>query len=95
LASDALLTTLHSLLENVLQTVDHFEISFHGAPFSWLEKPRKRMGRDVDCMADVLMGFHRSTFSKPNTKFNSDLAPMRFLGFSNHEKGAPRKEISK
>jgi hypothetical protein len=27
LASDALLTTLHSLLENVLQTVDHFDIS--------------------------------------------------------------------
>jgi hypothetical protein len=40
-------------------------------------------------MADVLMGFHRSTFPKPNTEFNSDLAPMRFLGFSNHEKGAP------
>jgi len=36
LASDSLLTTLHSLLENVLQTIDHFEISclgellFHG-----------------------------------------------------------------
>jgi hypothetical protein len=26
LASDALLTTFHSLLENVLQTIDHFEI---------------------------------------------------------------------
>jgi hypothetical protein len=25
LASDALLTTLHPLLENVLQTVDHFD----------------------------------------------------------------------
>jgi hypothetical protein len=71
LASDALLTTLHPLLENVLQTVDHFEISCLEAPFSWLEKPRNRMGRDLDCMADVLMGFHRSTFSKPNTGFNS------------------------
>jgi hypothetical protein len=39
LASDALLTTLHPFLENVLQTVDPFEISFLGAPFSWLEKP--------------------------------------------------------
>jgi hypothetical protein len=32
-ASDVLLTTLHPLLENVLKTVDHFEISellFHG-----------------------------------------------------------------
>jgi hypothetical protein len=27
LVSDALLTTLHLLLENVLQTVDHFKIS--------------------------------------------------------------------
>jgi hypothetical protein len=54
LASDALLTTLHPLLENVLQAVDHFEISCHGAPFSWMEKPRNRMGRDLDCMADLL-----------------------------------------
>jgi hypothetical protein len=30
LASNAILTTLHPLLENVLQTVDHFEISFLG-----------------------------------------------------------------
>jgi hypothetical protein len=44
LASDAPLTTLHPLLENVLQTIDHFEISCLGAPFSWLEKPRNRMG---------------------------------------------------
>jgi hypothetical protein len=44
LASDALLTTLHPFLENVLQTVDHFEISYLGAPFSWLKKPRNRMG---------------------------------------------------
>jgi hypothetical protein len=71
LASDALLTTLHPLLENVPETIDHFEISCLGAPFSWLEKPRNRMGRDLDCMADVLMGFHRSTFSKSNTEFNS------------------------
>jgi hypothetical protein len=44
LASDALLTTLHPLLENVMQTVDHFEISCLEALFSWLEKPRNRMG---------------------------------------------------
>jgi hypothetical protein len=36
LASDALLTTLHPLLENVLQTVNHFEISCLEAPFPWL-----------------------------------------------------------
>jgi hypothetical protein len=37
---------------------------------SWLEKPRNRTRRDLDCMADVLMGSHRSTFSKPNTEFS-------------------------
>jgi hypothetical protein len=40
-----------------------------------------RIGRDLDCMADVLMGFHRSTFSKPNTEFNSDTAPCDFWAF--------------
>jgi hypothetical protein len=44
LASDALLTTLHPLLENVLETVDHFEIYCLGAPFSKLEKPENRVG---------------------------------------------------
>jgi hypothetical protein len=48
LASDALVTTLHPLLENVLQTVDHFEISSLAAFFSGLEKPRNRMGRDLN-----------------------------------------------
>jgi hypothetical protein len=85
LASDVLLITLHPLLENVLQTVDHFEISYIGAPFSRLEKPRYRMGRDLDRMADVLMGFHRSTFSKPNTEFNSDLASCDFWAFPTME----------
>jgi len=36
LASNALLTTLHPLLKNVLQTVDHFQIFCRVAPFSWL-----------------------------------------------------------
>jgi hypothetical protein len=76
LASDAILTTLHPLLKNVLQTVDHFEISCLGAPFSWLEK-----ARNLNCMADVLMGSHWSTFSKPNAEFNSDLAPCDFSHF--------------
>jgi hypothetical protein len=65
LASDALLTTLHPLLENVLQTVccelqeDSGAGGFDlGAPFSLLEKPRNLMGRDLDSMADVQMGFH-------------------------------------
>jgi hypothetical protein len=73
LASDALLTTLHPLLENVLQTVCRMlqgDSGTGGAPFSWLERPRNRMGRDLDCMENVLMGLHRSTFSKTNTEFN-------------------------
>jgi hypothetical protein len=47
LASDELLTTLHPLLEKVLQTIDHFEISCLVASFSWTEKPRNRVGRDL------------------------------------------------
>jgi hypothetical protein len=31
--------------------------------------------------ADILMGFHRPTLSKPNTEFNSDLAPCDFWAF--------------
>jgi hypothetical protein len=56
LASDALLTTFHPLLENVLQTVDHFEISCLGAPFSRLEKPRNRVGRDLEIEFCVGLG---------------------------------------
>jgi hypothetical protein len=48
LESDALLIMLHSLLKNVLQTIDHFKISSLRAPFSWLEKPRKCMGQDLN-----------------------------------------------
>jgi hypothetical protein len=43
LESDALLTVLHPLLKNVLQTVDHFKISCLIGSFSWLEKPRNHM----------------------------------------------------
>jgi hypothetical protein len=81
LASNALLTTLHPLLKNVLQTIDHFKISCLGAPISLLEKPRNHVGQDLDCMADVLMGFHQSTSSKLNTEFNSDLALCDFWAF--------------
>jgi hypothetical protein len=96
LASDALLTTLHPLPENVLQTVDHFEISFLGTPFSWLEKPRNRMGR-VRCelyggCSDGVPSIH---FFQAEHRIQFRFRPMRFLGFSNHEKGAPRQDISK
>jgi hypothetical protein len=32
------------------------------------------------------MGFHRSTFSKPKTKFNSSLAPSDFWAFPTMQK---------
>jgi hypothetical protein len=48
LASDALLTTLRPLLENVLQTVDHFQISCLRTLFTWFEKPRNRMGASLN-----------------------------------------------
>jgi hypothetical protein len=44
-------------------------------------KAQKYMGRDLDCMADVLTGFHRSTFSKPNKEFNPGIGPCDFWAF--------------
>jgi hypothetical protein len=72
------------LLENVLQTVCRkiqeesgtggFDLE---APFSRLEKPRNRMGRDLDCMVDVLMGFHRSRWAHPLPIFNRTTLTLR------------------
>jgi hypothetical protein len=53
------------------------EFPFH----CWKSPEIAWAGRDLDCMADVLKGFHRSTFPKPNTEFNSDLAPCDFWAF--------------
>jgi hypothetical protein len=82
LASDALLTTLHSLLENVLQTVDHFEISCLGASFLWLEKPKNRMRRDLNWILYSVWkkwiggtSLERPPYSPP------DLAPCDFWAF--------------
>jgi hypothetical protein len=95
LVSDALLTTLHPLLENVLQTVDHFEISCFGTPFSWLKKKQKPHGARSEL--NFVFGLEKMDEWNPirtlALQFTS--CPMRFLGFSNHEKGAPRQEISK
>jgi hypothetical protein len=84
--ADVLFFEVHPLasdahLENVLQTVDQFEISCLEAPFSWLEKSGNLMGGDLDCMVDVLMGFHTSTFSSTNTQVNSYLASCGFWAF--------------
>jgi hypothetical protein len=86
---------LHPLLENVLQTVDHLEISCLGAPFSWLEKLRKLMGARSEL--NSVFGLEKLDQWNPirTSAIQSRSRPMRFLGFSNHEKGAPRQEISK
>jgi hypothetical protein len=39
------------------------------------------MGRDLDRMEDFIVGFNRSTFSKPNTEFSSDLSPCDLWAF--------------
>jgi hypothetical protein len=77
LASEVLLTTLHPLFENVLQTVcrklqeDNAAGGFDlGAQFSWLKKPGNRMGQDLECMEDVLMGFHTFRWAHPLPLFN-------------------------
>jgi hypothetical protein len=78
LASDALLTRLHPLLEDVLQTVHHFEISCLGAPFSLLEKPRNRMGRDLNWIlcSDSKKWIGGTPFEHP--PYSPDLAPCDF-----------------
>jgi hypothetical protein len=95
LASDALLTTLHPLLENVLQTVDHFEISCLGAPISWLEEPTNLMGARPEL--NSVFGLEKLDRWNPirTSTIQSRSRPMRFLGFSNHKKGAPGQDISK
>jgi hypothetical protein len=53
------------------------ELPFHG----WKSPEIAWAGRDLVCMADVLMGFHRSDFSKQNTEINSDLVLWHFWSF--------------
>jgi hypothetical protein len=67
----------------MMQTVDNFKISCPGAPSFCLEKPKNYMGRDLNCMADVLIRFHGYTFFKLNTEFNLDLEPRDFWAFPN------------
>jgi hypothetical protein len=94
LASDALLTTLHPLLENVLLTFHLLEISCLGAPFSWLEKPRNRMGARSGLYGGCYNGVPPIHFFQAEHRIQFRSRPMQFLCFSNHEKGAPRQEIS-
>jgi hypothetical protein len=89
LASDAILTTLHPLVENVLQTVDHFEISCLGAPFHGWKSPEIARSRSE---LNSVFGLEKVDQWNPirTSAIQSRSRPMRFLGFSNHEKEAPR-----
>jgi hypothetical protein len=42
---------------------------------------------------DVLLGFHRSTFSKPNSEFNSGLVPCDFWAFPTMKRELLRKKF--
>jgi hypothetical protein len=76
LASDALLTVLHPLLENVLQTVDHF-----GAHFSSLEKPRNRMRRDLNWILCSAWKKWIGGTPSEHPPYSPDLAPCDFWAF--------------
>jgi hypothetical protein len=96
LASDALLTTLHPLLENVLQTVDHFEIScLPRSSFFMVGKAQKSHGARSEL--NSVFGLEKVNGWNPirTSAIQSMSQIMRFLGFSNHEKGAPRQTMSK
>jgi hypothetical protein len=81
LENDALLTTLLLLLENVLQTVDYFETSSLGAPCSWLEKPRSRMGRDLNWILCSAWKKWISGTPLKHPPYSPDLALCEFCAF--------------
>jgi hypothetical protein len=81
LASDALLTTFQPLHENVLQTVEHFGISCLGPPFSWLEKPRNHMGRDLNRILCSTWKKRISGTPLEHPPYSPDLAPSDFWAF--------------
>jgi hypothetical protein len=56
-------------------------------------KAQYHMGQDLDCMEDVLMGFHPTTFSKPNTEFDSGLAPCNFCAFPTMKRKLQSKNV--
>jgi hypothetical protein len=95
LASDALLTTLHPLLENVLQNVDHFEISCLGAPLFMVRNDQKSHGARSGLYGGCSNGVPPIHFFQAENRIQFTSRPMRFLVFSNHKKRAPRKGILK
>jgi hypothetical protein len=95
LGSDALHTTLHPLLENVLQTVDHFEISCLGGSLFMVGKAQKSHEARSGLYGGCSNGVPPVHFFQAEHRIQFRSRPMRFLVFSNHENGAQRQEISK
>jgi hypothetical protein len=93
LASDALLTMLHPLLENVLQLIDHFEISCLRPHFSRLKKPRNCMGRDLNGI--LCSAWKKWIGGNPleHLPYSPDLAPCNFWAFPTMKKELWGKEF--
>jgi hypothetical protein len=95
LASDALLTTLHPLLAK--RAVDRWSLR-NFLPRSSLfivGKAQKSHGARFGLYGGCSNGVPPIHFFQAEHRIEFRSRPMRFLGFSNHEKGAPKKEISK
>jgi hypothetical protein len=72
-----------------------FEISCLGAPFSMVGKAQKSHGARSEL--NSVFGLEKVDLWNPirTSAIQSRSRPLRFLGFSNHEKGVLRQEISK
>jgi hypothetical protein len=82
LASFALLTTPNPLLENMLQTVDNFEISCLRAPFFMVRKAQKSHGARSGLYGGCSNGVLPVHFFKTEHRIQFRSRLMRFLGFS-------------
>jgi hypothetical protein len=53
----------------------------HRSSLFVIGKAQKSHGASFELYGGCFMGFHRSTFSKPNTESSSNLAPCDFWAF--------------
>jgi hypothetical protein len=93
LASDALLTTFHPLLKNMLQTIGHFEISCLRASFSWLEKTRNHMRRDLNWILCLAWKKWISGTQLEHPPYSPDLVSCNFWAFPTMKRGIQGKKF--
>jgi hypothetical protein len=60
-----------------------------------VEKAQKSHGVRSELFGECSNGVPPIHFFKTENRIKFRSRPMQFLGFSSHEKGAPRQEISK